>query len=261
MAGFEYYVLRDGWLKLPLQVPAPNGSTYTSGRLLLGLNQLLVRIAGKNILIDTGLGEKRAARDVGLLEIQTPRRLNNELVASGITPSDVDIVILSHLHYDHCGGATLTRAGKLAPSFTNAVYYLQQRELDYVRNLSDPVASSFFPDDFELLLTDGRLKMIAGDYEPLTGLKLHPTGGHTPGHQVVVVQSRAMTLFYPGDMFATRRHRMMKLSRRHNYDVDALNTQRKLWSERARAGGWSCFYCHELRNPVGQAGSLDRTGI
>ena len=220
----------------------------------MGLNQLLVRTGGKNVLIDTGLGMKRTPREMQLLDAQMPRQLPSELTAFGVEAADIDIVILTHLHYDHCGGATLRREGELAPTFTNSVYYLQRREYEYASRLTKPSQRSYYPDDYEPLVQAGRLQMVDGDVELLPGLKLCLTGGHTPGHQVAVMKSEAWTLFYPGDLFATRRHWRTKVNPRRNYDPAVVEQQRQVWYERARAGNWSCFFCHEPRDPIGVLG-------
>ena len=123
--GFEYVVLMDGWLKLPVGRRSYIPNKNIRARLMLGLNQLLVRISGKTILVDVGLGEKCCPEDMGLVDYQHPRGLIGELLKNETSQDDVDIVILSHLHYDHSGGSTHMVGSKLAPTFTNAIYYLQ----------------------------------------------------------------------------------------------------------------------------------------
>ena len=148
----EYHVLTDGWIKTPSEDFPLGNISQTGGRLLLGLNQLFVRTNGKNVLIDTGLGNKTDYTKFGLLDYQQPRKLITGLAELGLKPEDIDIVILSHLHYDHSGGGTLRINGsELAPTFTNSVYYVQNSEIEYARSPEPSRKDDFNTEDFEVL--------------------------------------------------------------------------------------------------------------
>ncbi len=250
--GFDYKVLSDGWIKVPAEDFRVGSQVSEGGRLMIGLNQLLLRMAGKTVLIDTGLGDKWQPSELDLLDYQRPRRLLRELAAAGIRPEDVGIVILTHLHYDHSGGGTVRRKDSgLAPTFTNAVYYVSQRELEYARHPDPENAGDYRLEDVEPLLDDRRLISVEGELEVLPGLSIHPAPGHSPGHQVVVAECERRTIFFPGDLFATREHANLEVTTAYDYDPGELIRQRRRWLERAGEGQWQCVFCHAIREPVG----------
>lgn len=255
MAGLrdgEFCVLADGWIKIERKDYEVGLSKARAGRLLLGLNQLLLRVAGKLILVDTGLGLKWSPREVGLLGYQRPRRLLTELSLIGVKPRDVDIVVFSHLHYDHSGGATCREAGgAIAPSFTNAVYCVQLQELQIA---SDPPLGSvddYRREDFQPLQQAGLLRPVEGEFEVAPGVTLHPAPGHTGGHQVVVARLGSQVVFYSGDLFSTLSHANLQVTMVYDDDRETLLEQRRRWLDAARAGAWKVVFCHAARHPVG----------
>ncbi|MDP8238251.1 MAG: MBL fold metallo-hydrolase [Candidatus Hatepunaea meridiana] len=220
--------------------------------MLIGLNQLFLRISGKNVLIDTGLGDKFDFTERGLLDYQHPRRLFTELAELNIDPDDIDIVVLTHLHFDHSGGGTRLEDGlKLAPSFTNALYYIQRREVDFARSSDPSVKNDYNPDDFEPLFESGQIVMIDGDAQVVPGLSLSLCPGHSPGHQVVIAEGKLATIFFPGDLCSVREHANLQLTTSYDLDVLTLLKERKKWLSRASAGKWQTVFSHAIRNPVG----------
>jgi len=249
---FHYRVLKDGWIKVPETefhrgLPGSRG-----GRLLIGLNQLLLEIGGRIVLVDAGLGDKRDPSEVGLQDFQRPRRMLSELESNGLSPRDVDIVILTHLHFDHSGGGTRVTQEGIALTFTNALYYLQQAELDYARNPAPERAGDYFADDFEPLVRSGQLILLDGDRELLPELSVHIAPGHSPGHQVVIARERSETVFFPGDLIATRQHIDLRVTMSYDIDPAMVMRQRSKWLAAASRGGWSCVFCHALKDPVGR---------
>ncbi len=250
---FTYKVINDGWMKIPSDGFPVSWSSANSNRLLIGLNQLLVRINGKNILIDTGIGTKYSASQLGLIDYQTPRRLIDELSAEGLQPVDIDIVILTHLHYDHSGGGTrYNDDGRLASTFTNALYYIQERELRFAQNPDADRKDDYRLDDVEPLISSGQLVVIDGDKEIVDGVTVYFAPGHSPGHQVVLIQSNGITLFFQGDLFSTKDHANLSVITDYDHNPEQLLTERRKWLERTVANQWECLFCHAIRNPVGK---------
>ena len=247
----EYHVLSDGWIKIDRTDFAVGLTNVRPVRLLVGLNQLLLKIAGKVVLIDTGLGTKWRPDQVGLLDYEQPRQLLTAMESLGITPDQVDLVILSHLHYDHSGGGT-TRVGEMiAPTFENAVYYVQLDELVFARNPPPEKVDDYRLQDFDPLIATGQLISLQGESEIIPGLFVAPAPGHTPGHQAVIAHFGKETVFFPGDLISTRAHANQRISMVYDEDRSTVLAERGRWLARAREGHWKVVYCHAYRDPIG----------
>ena len=245
----EFRIIRDGWIKIDRADWGVGLRNVRNSRMLIGLNQLLFRHNGKIVLIDTGLGGKWEDGEVGLIDFEKPRGLFKGLAESGVQPEDVDIVVFSHLHYDHSGGGTYrTGPDSVAPSFPNAVYYVQHAEL---RAASRPEAletGDFRAEDFEPLEANHLLHAVEGELEILPGVTLHPAPGHTAGHQVVVARLGGKTLFFAGDLISTRVHANLLVTMSYDEDRDQILFERAKWLKKAQSGGWQIVLCHAIRD-------------
>jgi len=247
----EYSVINDGWIKIPAEDFPIKSVGTKSDRLLIGLNQLYIRIAGKDILIDTGLGNKRDFTELGLIDYQRPRMLLHGLYDIGIEPEDIDIVILTHLHYDHSGGCTYRlEDGSLAKTFTNALYYVQEKELEFAFNPDSGYQNDYDPDDFKLLVDSGQLIVINGECEVVSGLSVYLAPGHSPGHQVVLATENNETVFFSGDLIPVREHANLTISTSYDLDKETLLKTRYIWLQKAVAHKWKCVFCHAVNDQI-----------
>jgi len=246
----EYHLLKDGWIKIDrsdyeVGLPARN-----SGRLLLGLNQLLVRIGGKHILVDTGLGEKWLKAELGLLDYESPRKLTAELLSLGVLPEEIDIVVLTHLHYDHSGGATVRRGDLVAPAFPNSVYYVNELELKNARNPSPDKQDDYRSEDFEPLIEYGCLECVGSEHEVMPGVTLYHAPGHSVGHQIVRFDLCDETLLFTGDLISTQAHANLLVTMVYDEDRDSIFQHRRKWLEASNIGNWKLVFCHAVRNQI-----------
>lgn len=251
-AKFVYNVISDGWIKLEAADFYTGDINMPPGRLLIGLNQLLLRIAGKTVLIDTGLGNKWKKHKLELLGFEKPRMMLSQLDNLGVSPPDIDIVILTHLHYDHAGGSTHWIEGsKLAPVFENAIYYTQKLELDYAMNPDSDRETDYQGDDFLPLWEEERMIVLDGHTKLADGLDVYPAPGHSPGHQVVVFGDSNNTLFFGGDLIPTREHASLVVTSKYDLDPTLILKERKKWLAIIKREGWNCIFCHSIRDHIG----------
>jgi glyoxylase-like metal-dependent hydrolase (beta-lactamase superfamily II) len=170
----------------------------TRHQMALGLNSLLVESRGKTVLIETGVGEK----DRPLGQTERPRGISllEELAALGIAPADVDVVINTHLHADHCGWNTKKQADGWAPTFPRARYLVQRGEYDACMHPNERTRATYFAENVEPLRESGQLDLIEGETRVTDEITVIPTHGHTADHASVVLKSGSESAIYIGDM-------------------------------------------------------------
>ncbi|MFQ6019536.1 MAG: MBL fold metallo-hydrolase [Dehalococcoidia bacterium] len=168
-------------------------------RLPLGLNCLVVRSQAKTAIIETGCGSKggRAPRAVGL---EGAGRLLENLSREGIRPEDVDIVINTHLHFDHAGGNTLLADEKTRPAFPRARYFFQQGEWEAAQHPNERTRATYLPENLEPLTDARQLELVTGEVEVMKGLRMVPAPGHTAGHAIVELESEGELAIYIGEV-------------------------------------------------------------
>jgi glyoxylase-like metal-dependent hydrolase (beta-lactamase superfamily II) len=152
-----------------------------------GLNSLLIRTGKQNVLVETGMGNKLSERMVKFYG--QPAKLLSNLAVAGIVPEDIDIVINTHLHFDHCGWNTIRKDGKIVPTFPRAKYYAPEGEWQYARKPSERDAISYIPDNYDPLVASGQMTLLKGGEEIIPGISVKTFPGHTAHMQAVIVQS------------------------------------------------------------------------
>lgn len=176
-------------------------------RVPLSSRPLLVKSEGKNLLIDTGNGNKYEEKYAKIYDLDLEKSsMDNALKQSGLSALDIDYVIITHLHFDHAGGGTIYRNGKLEPTFPNAKYFVQKEHLNWAMNPTEKDRASFFKENYEPLLADGLLETIDGAGQLFDGIDVIPLDGHTKGMQVVKISDEGKTLLYCADFLPTAAH-------------------------------------------------------
>src|SRR5256885_7497510 len=157
-------------------------------RLAVGLNSVLVRGAGKTILIETGIGNKLSEKMARNFAPQA--KLLENLRAAQCEPEQVDIVINSHLHFDHCGWNTLRgQAGRIAPTFPNATYYAPSGEWEVGKLQRERDAVSYISDNYDPLISSGQMKLLEGNETISPGISVETYPGHTRSMRAVRIAS------------------------------------------------------------------------
>src|ERR1700724_2653655 len=153
-----------------------------------GLNSLLIRTDRETVLVETGMGNKLSERMIKFYG--QPAKLLGNLAAAGVAPEDVDIVINSHLHFDHCGWNTVRdKNGRIVPTFPRAKYYAPEGEWKYARQPSERDAISFIPENYDPLVESGQMTLLKGGEEIVPGISVKTFPGHTAHMQAIFIQS------------------------------------------------------------------------
>ena len=229
-------------------------------RIPLGMRCLLIEHPQALVLVDTGVGDKESEKFVAIYGVENspvgsvgPTQLESALAEAGVAPGDVDLVIDSHLHFDHAGGNTRRgEGGTPVLSFPNAHYVARRGEWDWAHHTNERTAASYFAHNYEPVHDAGRLELVDDDREVLPGISLRRTPGHTPHHQGVLVESDGQRLFYLADLAPTAAH--VPLPWIMAYDVEplvSLETKRKVWAE-AVSEGWTVMFEHDATNAFGR---------
>lgn len=220
-------------------------------RVTIGLNCLLIRTGTHNILVDTGAGAKHPTQLKKLLAMKTGQ-LGSDLRAQGLGVEDIDVVVLTHLHFDHVGGCTRRVVGdKEVTTFPNATYLVQRQEWLDATNTNERTRHAYFPEDILPLQESGQLELIDGDTEISPKVWLTVTGGHTAGHQMVLVETGGRRLAYMGDLLPTYHHLPLHyISSLDVHPSDTLESKRRLLAQ-AEEERWLLLFGHGVDNRSG----------
>jgi glyoxylase-like metal-dependent hydrolase (beta-lactamase superfamily II) len=170
-------------------------------RILLDTNCLLVRTPDSLGLIDTGYGGKAAPKVQERHHLATEPQLPQNLAAVGVSPDEIDWVVLTHLHFDHAGGCTWRDStGRLHPTFPRAKHIIQKIEWNDATSNKPELAGAYFPQDFRPLAEAGLTQIVDEASEIVPGVSTRRTNGHTRGHQIVTLTSQGKSAWYLGDL-------------------------------------------------------------
>lgn len=198
-------------------------------RIPMEARALLLKSDKMNILIDTGngadfvlkFGDRVGAKFAQMYNISDEgASLLKSLDSFGVKPEDVDAVILTHLHFDHAGGATTAKDGVLVPTFPKAKYYLQKKNLENAQAPNMRERASYYSANYQPLLDAGLLVLVDGDQEILPQVSVITSHGHTDGQQIVKVSDGKQSLYYCADLIPTSSH--VRLPWVMGYDMNPL---------------------------------------
>ena len=218
-----------------------------------GLNTLVIRSenprTGKQtVLVETGMGNKLSPRITKIYG--QPAGLLNDLAAGGIAPADVDIVINSHMHFDHCGWNTVRdRNGKFVATFPRAKYYAPEGEWQYARHPSERDSISFISENYDPLLESGQMTLLKGGEEIVPGISVRTFPGHTAHMQAVIVRSQGKSACYISDLIPTTAH--IDLTWGMGFDLYPLQTieSKKQYYAQAVPEKWLTVFTHDPKTP------------
>ena len=260
LGDLEFWLITDGTFRLDGGamfgvIPKPMWERVsppdTRNRILMAMNSLLIRAAGKWILIETGAGDKWDAKRTEIYSFDAPPRLPEKLVARGVPPEKIDIVINTHLHFDHCGWNTHMVNGAAVPVFPNAQYIVQRGELEHAKDPSDRDRASYFPENYAPMEKSGQWSLLEGDAEVIPGVELIRAPGHNRDMMCVRLSGGGKTVFFTADLIPTAAH--LPYPWIMGYDLYPLTTleNKKKWIPQAAREGWLVIFGHEPATPAG----------
>lgn len=218
-------------------------------RISLGTNAVLVRALGRIVLIETGLGNKLPEKTVKIHDAKA--QLLKQLKAAGVERQQVEIVINSHLHFDHCGWNTFrNERGEVEPTFPNATYYVQRGEVEHGHRQYERDRVSYISDNYDPLLRNGQMRLLDGDGTVMPGINVVCYRGHTEHMQAVMLESEGQTACYISDLIPTRHH--LDLVWTCGYDLEPMHTieSRKRFYSEAISGKWLVIFTHDHEVPM-----------
>ncbi|MFB3904395.1 MAG: MBL fold metallo-hydrolase [Acidobacteriota bacterium] len=263
---FDLHLVSDGnvWLDggamfgvVPRVLWEKKATPDEKNRIRLGLNCLLIRTGSYNILIDTGCGEKYTEKEVRIYRIEHDATLPGRLAQLGLKTSDIDIVINTHFHFDHCGGNTCSDGDRVVPTFPKAEYIVRQEEYEDASSPNERSAASYFEHNWGVLKEKRRLRRVDREEEIVPGVRLLHTPGHTRGHQSVLVESEGRSLLFLGDLCPTSAHIPPAWVMAYDlYPMTTLQVRKDIY-RRAIAGNWLLFFEHDQMQPAGYLHETD----
>ncbi|MGE3974740.1 MAG: MBL fold metallo-hydrolase [Bdellovibrionales bacterium] len=233
-------------------------------RIPLEARALLLKSKDMNVLVDVGVGgdfiekygEKMGSKFAEIYAVQNSPNadsLEKSLNRWGLKPQDIHHVILTHLHFDHAGGATKWESGKLVPTFPNAKYYVQKANLETARKPNIREKASYLKPNFEPLIESHVVQLLDGDVKNLLpNLSVFVTNGHTLGQQLVRVEDEKSVLTYCGDIIPTSSH--VRLPFVMGYDLNPLmviEEKSHILAETSKKNGY-LYFEHDPYCDVGQ---------
>ena len=254
LGDIEFHVLTDGTFRLdggamfgviPRPLWARKMPPDERNRIRLAMNCLLIRSEGKWVLVETGAGDKWDAKRRDIFAFEGGSRLLDQLASRGLSPSQINVVINTHLHFDHCGWNTRIVDGRAVPTFPNAQYVLQKGELEHAKRPTERDRASYLGENFLPVEAAGQFLLLEGEREVAPGVEVFRVPGHTRDMQCVRLRSRGKTAVFFSDLVPTTAHLPFHWIMAFDlYPMTTLENKKK-WIPEAAREGWLCLFAHD----------------
>jgi len=267
LGSFTIHALRDGFFSLdggamfgvvPKVLWKKLIPSDKENRIRLGLNSLLVQTDKALILVETGIGTLIKKKYFEFYSVERDPGLVGEMDKLGVKPEDIDFVINTHLHFDHCGNNTYrNESGEIVPAFPNARYIIQKGEWETALNPSLRDKPSYLSDLFSPLEKAGVLQLVEGDTSIIEGINVMLTPGHTAHHQCVKIGSEGETILFLGDIVPTSAHINLPYVMSYDlYPVQTITTREKIY-KKIIEDDWLVAFNHDPEHYFGRIEKTD----
>jgi glyoxylase-like metal-dependent hydrolase (beta-lactamase superfamily II) len=258
LGDLEFHILTDGRFRLDGGamfgvIPRPMWEREAPpdgrNRIVLAMNSLLVYAGGRSILVETGAGDKWDAKRREIYAFEG-RSLLEQLADRGLEPGQIDLVVNTHLHFDHCGWNTRIENGRAVPTFPRARYIVQRGELEHARQPTERDRASYFPENFEPMESSGQWWLLEGDCEIAPGVELIRVPGHTADMMCVRLSGGGETAVFLADLVPTRAHLGLPwIMGFDSYPLTTLENKKKWLAEIVR-NDWLALFGHDVEAPA-----------
>ncbi|MBE0478097.1 MBL fold metallo-hydrolase [Candidatus Aerophobetes bacterium] len=254
--GYFYLDAGTMFCRIPKTVWSRFVAVDEENRMKLALNCLLIQYKGRNILVNAGIGEKFSEKFKKIYKIERQENIILSLEKAGITPEDVDFVIFTHLHLDHCGAATRLENRKSQPVFPNARYIIQKEEWESALNPNELTRGSYLADNIlplkdRLILIDNSMNLAQMGFAEIRLIK---TKAHSEGHQIVEITDNNKKVVYVSDLIPTSKHVHLPYIMAWDIDpVGVINKKKELLSKFAEED-YTVLWEHDVEYGYGKIG-------
>ena len=259
LGNLEFHILNAGyvWLDggamfgvIPKTLWERQIPSDARNRIRLAMNCLLISAGGKRILVETGAGDKWTAKLKDIYGFEGPF-LVERLREYRVHPEQIDIVINTHLHFDHCGGNTTVEKGKVVATFPNARYAVQKGDFEHAMSPTERDRASYFSENYAPLETARKLSLLEGDRCIAPGVELIRVPGHTKDMQCVKLTGGGKTAFFFADLIPTTAHLPLAWIMAFDlYPLTTLENKRK-WIGEVAKGEWLALFGHDVSTTAG----------
>ena len=203
---------------------------------------ILIQVAGKNILVESGMGNNKMSdkmkRNFGMDEESA---IEESLVALNLTTADIDIVLMTHMHFDHACGLTKWQDDVLISTFENATIITSSVEWEEMRHPNIRSRNTYWKENWEAI--EGQVQTFSGEIEVVPGIKMVHTGGHSDGHSIIIMESEDEVLLHLADIMPTHAHQnVLWVMAYDDYPMTSVEQKQKWMEVGTKNQAWYSFY-------------------
>ena len=260
LGDYELFLVSDGTYQLdggayfgvvPKTLWSRKKAADEKNRIRVGLNCLVARSNRHTVLVETGIGEKLDEKRARLYGVERQRSLPEDIAAHGIDPDSIELVINTHLHFDHCGGNTRWQGSQATPVFPRARYFVQRGEWEHGHLRHDRDRVSYLDENYDPLLASGQMALLDGSTTLGPGIVVRVAPGHTRNLQAVLIQSGGQTCAYLSDLVPSTAHLNPTWVMAFDlFPLESIENKKRMLAQ-AAAENWLCVFVHDAEHPWG----------